>query len=130
MKHIIPAIAACALMGSAAHAVSAEEATKGEAKLAKMIEGRTAGKPTSCIPARVDSRLQIIDRTAIVYDGGKTIYVARPSDPKSLDTQDILIINRFGSQLCSQDVIRTVDRMSGFTTGVVFLGDFVPYEKP
>lgn len=103
----------------------------GEAKLAKLIEGRTAGKPVSCIPAQIDGqRLQIIDDTAVVYDGGSTIYVARPAAPDSLDTDhNILVINRFGSQLCKQDVIRTVDRYSGFTTGVVFLDDFTPYTK-
>ncbi len=39
------------------------------------------------------------------------------------------MINRFGSQLCTQDVIRTVDRYSGFTTGAVFLREFTPYKK-
>jgi hypothetical protein len=90
-------------------------------------EGRTAGRPVACIPAQVSERLKIIDRTAVVYDGGRTIYVAKPRDPRTLDTNDILVINRFGSQLCKTDVVRTVDRSSGFMTGVVFLGDFVPY---
>jgi hypothetical protein len=103
---------------------------EGEARLAAMLEGRTAGEPRSCISASVDSRLKIIDRTAVVYDAGRTIYVARPENPQSLDTQDVLIINRFGSQLCKQDVIRTADRTLGFTTGIVFLGDFVPYTRP
>jgi hypothetical protein len=92
-----------------------------------MLEGRTAGRPVACIPAQVSERLKIIDRTAVVYDGGRTIYVAKPRDPRTLDTNDILVINRFGSQLCKTDVVRTVDRSSGFMTGVVFLGDFVPY---
>ena len=95
-----------------------------------MLEGRTAGKPVSCIPAQISDRLRVIDETAVVYDGGRTVYVARPRDPKTLDSDDILVINRFGSQLCKQDVIRTIDRTSGFMTGIVFLGDFVPYSRP
>jgi hypothetical protein len=104
-------------------------AEKGEAQLAKLIAGRTAGKPRSCIPAQISTRLRVIDNTAIVYDAGKTLWVARPDDPRSLNTSDILVIKRYSSELCKQDVIHTVDRMSGFMTGVVFLNDFVPYTK-
>jgi hypothetical protein len=39
------------------------------------------------------------------------------------------VIERFGSQLCTTDIIRTVDRSGGYITGAVFLGDFVPYTK-
>jgi hypothetical protein len=60
---------------------------------------------------------------------GDTLYVARPSDPQTLRRDDILVINRFGSQLCDTDVIRTVDRNAGFMTGVLFLKKFVPYKK-
>ncbi|MGD9810771.1 MAG: hypothetical protein AB7U35_05460 [Sphingobium sp.] len=104
-------------------------ADKGEAELAKMLEGRVAGKPQSCITAWSGSDLRVIDKTALVYDAGSTIYVARPADPRSLDSNDILVIKRTGGQLCKQDIVQTIDRSSGFMTGVVFLGDFVPYKK-
>jgi len=104
-------------------------AEKGEAKLAKMLEGRVAGKPMTCIPEQDSNRLQVIDQTAVVYDGGNTVYVARPRDPRSLNANDILIIDRRTSQLCSQDVIKTVDRTSGFMTGIIFLNDFTPYTR-
>ncbi|MBO9576051.1 MAG: hypothetical protein J7494_09965 [Sphingobium sp.] len=139
MKKTIFAIAAASLALAAAAGVSAQPNghhnghgngdAKGEARLAKLLEGRVAGKPVSCISAQISDRLQIIDKTALVYDGGRTVYVARPHDSRSLDSDNILVINRFGSQLCKQDVIRTVDRYSGFMTGVVFLDDFVPYTK-
>ena len=133
MKKSLLAVAAVAFtLGSFSPAMAQprKERPTGEQRLAKMLEGRTAGKPVSCIPAQISDRLQVIDETAVVYDGGRTIYVAKPRDPRSLDSDDILIINRFGSQLCKQDVIRTVDRTSGFMTGIVFLGDFVPYSRP
>ena len=123
---------AAALLATAvgASAATDEAYAKGEARLSKLIDGRDAGKPVSCVPSGLDSqRMQVIEGTAIVYDAGSTLYVARPDDPKSLDSNNILVINRFGSQLCKQDIIRTVDRYSGFTTGVVFLGDFTPYKK-
>ena len=101
-----------------------------EARLAKLLEGRVPGKPSDCISAFDLGRMQIFDHTAIVYESGDTIWVARPSDPHSLDTSDIVVIKRTSSQLCKQDMIRTVDRTGHFTTGVVFLDDFVPYRKP
>lgn len=125
----VAAFAAAALAAGCATYDGGNGSAEGEARLAAMLEGRTAGEPQSCISATIDSRLKVIDETAVVYDAGRTIYVARPENPQSLDSQDVLVINRFGSQLCKQDVIRTVDRTLGFTTGAVFLGDFIPYTR-
>lgn len=92
-----------------------------------MLAGRTAGEPQSCISAFADDRLTVSVEAAVVYDAGDTIYVARSDNPRTLDTQTVLVIERTGNRLLKQDFVRTVDRTLGFTTGVVFLGDFVPY---
>ncbi|MGZ3271852.1 MAG: hypothetical protein ACXU71_12870, partial [Croceibacterium sp.] len=74
--------------------------------------------------------MQVIDGVAVVYDAGKTIYVARPTDPRMLGRNDALVIDRFSpSRLCVQEAMKTVDRYDGTHTGVVFLQDFVPYTK-
>ncbi|HLV07983.1 MAG TPA: hypothetical protein VKY80_09960 [Croceibacterium sp.] len=125
---IIMAGAAVALTGATA-ASAQTVAERGEAKLAQMLEGRVAGEPVKCISAPRGNRVQVIENVGIVYDAGKTIYVARAVDPKMLDHWDVPIIDRFGSQLCTNDVMRTVDRSSGHFTGAVFLDDFVPYTK-
>ncbi len=125
---IAPAAAALALTSGCA--TTGQSTADGEARLAAMLEGRVAGEPQSCINATLSNRLEVIDRTAVVYDAGSTIYVARPENPESLDASDVLVIDRFGSRICKQDVIRTLDRTLGFTTGAVFLGDFVPYSRP
>jgi hypothetical protein len=121
-------IAALALAGTAAAAATHVE--KGEARLARMLEGRTAGQPVSCITTMDPGKMQVIDGVAVVYDAGKTIYVARPTDPHMLRRTDALVIDRFsGSRLCVQEAMRTIDRYDGHITGVVFLKDFVPYTK-
>ncbi len=126
---VLAAATAMALGGTAVQAETAQE--KGEAKLAKMLEGRVAGEPVKCINTMGRDHLKIIDRTAIVYDAGRTIYVAKPSRPGNLDDSDILLIERYnGSQLCTSDMIKTLDRSGGFMTGIIFLEDFVPYTKP
>jgi hypothetical protein len=120
------AAAVLALAGAAAN--SAGKKADNEARLARMLEGRTAGEPVACIPA-IRGKLEVVDGVAMVYEAGDILYVARPTDPKVLGRDDILVIERFGGQLCHTDVVRTVDRTGGYFTGVVFLGKFVPYRK-
>jgi hypothetical protein len=132
MKTVKSLIAATALLvaGTAAHAADKPtRAEKNEARLEKLLEGRTAGEPVSCISAYQSDKLQVIEGVAMVYGSGDTIYVARPSDPRSLRWDDVMVVKRTGSQLCNTDIMRTVDRMSGFTTGVVFMDKFVPYKR-
>jgi hypothetical protein len=121
------AAAVLALAGATANAAGKVE--ENEAKLAKMLEGRKAGEPLTCISGFKGNKLEIIEGVAMVYKFGDVIYVARPTDPKALGRDDVLVIDRFGGQLCNTDVVRTVDRTGGYFTGVVFLSKFVPYTK-
>ena len=123
----IAAVSALALTGAAASAETLAE--KGEARHARMLEGRTAGEPVSCISTPRSNKLEVIEGVGVVYDAGDTIYVSRASDPKQLGRMDVVIVDRFGSQLCKTDVNRTVDRYQGHVTGVLFLSDFVPFTK-
>ena len=88
-----------------------------------------AGELVSCVTAFRTDKLQVIEKVALVYDAGDVVYVARPTDPGSLGFDDVVVINRFGGQLCHSDIIRTVSRQGGYHTGVVFLEKFVPYRK-
>jgi hypothetical protein len=106
------------------------EQTKGEKELAKLLEGRVAGEPTSCIRTPPNDRVRVIDDTAIVYGRGKTIYVNRTSRPSDIDDRDTMVISRFsGSQLCKTDTVTTIDRGSQMFSGVIFLSEFVPYTR-
>jgi hypothetical protein len=104
--------------------------SEGEARLARMLEGRVAGEPVRCIRTLPSQRMETIERTAYVYGSGHTIYVQRTRNPDQISTGDALITNRFnGSQLCRLDQVTTVDRVLGFFTGAVFFEDFVPYTR-
>lgn len=119
--------AALVLAGVAAQAADRKD---NEARLAGRLEGRSAGEPVSCITALRSDKLEVLEDVALVYDAGKVIYVARPANPGALRANDVIVINRFGGQLCHTDVIRTVDRAGGYTTGVLFLEMWVPYRRP
>ena len=133
MNILKPLIASVLMLAAGAAALAADKPTraeKSEARLAELIKGRAAGTPVNCIPGFKSDQLEVIEGVALVYGRGDTLYVARPSNPQSLRWDDVIIINRTGGQLCNTDIARTVDRMSGFTTGVLFIDKFVPYKKP
>lgn len=104
--------------------------SKGEKRLARLLEGRVAGEPIACIPSLPRDRFQIIDGTAYVYGAGDTIFVQRTRDPARIDASDTLVTNRFGpTQICRLDMMTTIDRFTGIFTGSVFFVDFVPYTR-
>ena len=130
MRKTIAAVLAAATVLSLSVGADAKPRITPEAKLAKMLEGRVAGEPQDCIfmPSIRGSR--IIDKTAIVYDAGRTLWVNRPrSGAESLDDDDILVTKLTGSSLCSIDIVELHDRYSNFYGGFVGLGEFVPYKK-
>ena len=101
-----------------------------EEQLQRELRGRVAGEPVNCVNLRTIRNSRVIDRTALVFDAGGTIYVNRPrGGAESLSSWDTQVVRPFGSQLCSIDTIKMVDPVSGSFRGIVFLGDFVPYRR-
>jgi hypothetical protein len=133
MRPLVSLLIAAALIGTGATAVTAKQQdnSKNEAKLAKLLGDRVAGKPVDCIQQYQIRSTQIIDRTAIVYDtGGGKLYVNRPRmGAESLDNDSILVTKTHSSELCSIDTIDLIDRGSRMRSGFVGLGKFVPYTK-
>lgn len=100
-------------------------------RLARVIGDRVPGKPVDCIGLSSITSSQIIEGKAIVYAVGSRLYVNEPrSGASSLHADDVLLTRTFGSQLCSIDTVRLIDRTSRFPRGFVSLGRFVPYSKP
>ncbi len=131
-NNLLTALAAASMLAApaAANEDAAAAPTKGEVKLAKLLEGRVAGEPRSCVRSLPSERIEVIDGTALVVGRGNTIYVNIPHDPESLDDSDVLVIRRTnGTSLCRLDWIETHDRFVGFYTGNVMLSDFVPYTR-
>lgn len=128
MHKIIAAIAAAATL-LAAPAADARPKQSGEEELAKLLKDREAGKPVNCIPSSQASETRVIDKTAIVYRIGGTLYVNRPVNADQLDDDDVLVTKLFGSQLCSLDTVQLHDRSNFFWSGFVGLREFVPYRK-
>jgi hypothetical protein len=133
MTGVARTIAACLTAGSlllAGVATHAKPRLSPEEALAKKLEGRVAGTPVNCIYLPRMVQAQVYDNTAIAYESGGTIWVNRPqSGANLLDDDDIMLTTPFGSQLCSVDIVRMIDRNVGFWRGTVGLGQFVPYTR-
>lgn len=128
MRRITLALACATMLLAGSAAVAAPKLTP-EQRLAKMLEGREAGKPVSCLNNWDTRDMTVLDKTALVYRSGNTIWVNRPQNARDLDDDDILVTRTSNSQLCRLDIVQTVDRTGGFMTGFVNLSDFVPYKK-
>lgn len=122
------ALAGAALLAGAG-TVQAKPRETGEERLAKRLEGRIPGPPVNCLSQSQRDDVEIIDKTALIYGSGNTIYVNRPRHPESLDSDDILVTRITGSQLCKLDLVRLRDRSSNTTFGFVTLEEFVPYRR-
>ena len=130
MRKTIAAVLAAATVLSLSVSADARPKIAPEVKLAKMLDGRVAGEPQDCIFMPTIRGSRIVDKTAIVYDAGRTLWVNRPrSGAESLDDDDILVTNLHGSSLCSIDIVSLHDRYGHFYSGFVGLGEFVPYRK-
>ena len=104
--------------------------TKGEERLAKMLEGRVAGEPQTCIHDFQSRGTTIIDRTALVFKVGDTLWVNRTRNPDAIDDDDRLVIRKFNAtRTCRYEPVTTQQRQTGFYTGNLFLTDFVPYRR-
>lgn len=129
LKHVVAAALVTVSLVASPAAFAAKKKLTGEEQLAKLLEGREAGKPVTCIQLSQADNTQIIDKTALVYRVGGTLYVNRPTNADRLDNDDILVTKTFSSQLCRLDTVQLHDRTSRMWSGFVGLQDFVPYKR-
>jgi hypothetical protein len=128
MRSILTGLAVIALLAPAVQAAPRQTA---EEKLAKALEGRTAGKPVDCIYQRDIRSSRIYDRTAILYElNNGTYYLNRPdAGASTLSWNDVLVTNTHSPQLCSIDIVHLYTSSPWMQSGFVNLGKFVPYKK-
>ncbi|MFY8142451.1 MAG: hypothetical protein ACOVMT_01040 [Caulobacter sp.] len=129
MRSMLCGVVVVAALAAASSAVAQPA---GEARLAKRLEGRTAGAPLNCIRLRDVRSSQVIDGVAIVYEmpGGRLLVNRPRSGAESLRSADILLTRTVSGELCTPEPVELIDSLSHFPRGFVSLGPFVPYTKP
>lgn len=121
-------LAACGEMDSTPKPLTEKQT----AMLAKELDGKTAGKPVSCISDFNSTNLVRISDDILLYRvSGNLVYKnnLRYACPGLARDDDIIVTEQFGTQKCRGDLIKLVDRTSGIQGPVCGLGEFVPYRK-
>jgi hypothetical protein len=125
------AIAAIAVLSASQAEVGLSP--KASQKLARALEGRTAGPPVNCISnIRGQAHMRVIDDGTILFRDQSTIYLQQPRSECSgiEDGKYSLITRKFGTgQICSGDINQLVDIGTGFQAGYCTFGPFVPYRR-
>ena len=126
---LIPSILAASLLAAGVPAMAEDKPARGEAELAQMLEGRTAGEPKRCLSDTERRSLRVIDGTALVFTSGDTLYVNRPDGARFLDWSDVPVFKIWGNQLCEKDSVELRDSASLMPGPFLFMGEFVPYRR-
>lgn len=127
LSSTVAAISAALLVSSTAPA--RDNGQGSAAKVARALEGRTAGVPVSCISDR--ATMHVVDDWTILYRDRGTIYVQKPSGGcHGLSNSMSLVRNQFvTTRICRGDINQIVDLRTGFGTGACVFTEFVPYRK-
>jgi hypothetical protein len=108
-------------------------AAKSAQELARALEGRTAGRPVTCIPNfRGQARMQVLDDQTIIFRDGATVYLQRPrSQCNGLDNGGYALVTKLhgSQQICAGDIHQLIDLTTGVYGGSCVFSDFVPYRK-
>lgn len=96
----------------------------------RMLDGKTAGAPVSCLPTHGTPSSVASDGALVFRVNAKLAYRNDMNGCRVRD-DDILITNLYGNpRLCRGDIARLVDRASRLHSGSCAFGEFVPYRTP
>lgn len=106
---------------------------KSAEKLAKALEGRTAGQPAMCVPnLHGQARMQVIDDGTILFRDGSTIYLQRPAGGcPGIESRGYTLVSRKVGQhqICRGDIQQLVELQTGIQGGTCVFSEFIPYRK-
>ena len=103
-----------------------------EAQLAKLVEGRVAGKPVDCINMGLSGSndSQKIPGIAMAYRQGTTWYVSHFQEGCPELREDTIVVTKLhSSQLCRGDIADLLLSGANIPVGSCIVGSFTPYTK-
>lgn len=134
MRNILVASAAAVVLAACSTATEPPMRTaQDQAKYLKLIEGRVAGTPMSCLPSWNADDMRVIDDQTIVFgQRSSRVYVANLRSPcNNVGQPGFALVTRTpGSGMCSGDIATVVQTSSGITAGSCVIGTFTPYTRP
>lgn len=129
MRSIPLLLAAAVLTGCMTQPPPATRSAEAEAEFQKLIAGKVAGQPITCLPSYKRNEMVTIDDGTVAFKNGRTVYVNKLiGECSGLDSGFYaLVTNSSGPGLCRGDIARVTDVRTGMTAGSCAMGDFVPY---
>jgi hypothetical protein len=132
MMRSLTIFAGAAAIGAAVAAVAAPTPTprpKAQEAYARLLAGKTAGEPVSCIDTRVQQPQLSAYGTKLIYRMSRNlVYVSETQGGcEGVARGDALVTRQFQTRLCQGDIARTIDFPARVETGSCALGQFVPY---
>lgn len=138
MRSLLIPLAAMTLVGCAGSGSRTPDKPLGEQvsydsgqKLDQALAGLTPGKPESCLPQTRTPSSSSYGRT-IVYRYSRNLMYRNDMGPgceRMGNSGDVMVASTPMGRFCRGDIVRLVDRVSGFPTGSCSFGDFIPYRK-
>lgn len=125
---ILPAIVL--LGGTAVGATQSSAVARADRALANELKDRTPGAPTTCVNASSVSGPQIIDHDTLLYREGRTVWRSElPSECRSMEPGNTLVIEVNGGQICQNDRFRVIEPGMSIPSQYCRFGKFTPYRK-
>jgi hypothetical protein len=99
--------------------------------LANAKKGLVPGKPVDCITLfRPKYNTEMIGDAILYRFNNRLAYINETAGGCSPSTQpDVLVVVNTSAQLCRGTLVRTVNPVTGITTGGCTLGSFTPYSR-
>jgi hypothetical protein len=111
----------------------AMRSAENQARFERLLAGKVAGPPVSCLPSTRANDMTVIDEDTVLFrQGSSRVYVGHIAGGCNMLGQGgyALVTRQVGSSgLCHGDIATVVDTHSGFTVGSCVIGDFVPYSS-
>jgi hypothetical protein len=131
MRSICPIVVGLALASCATQPPPPRTA-QAQVQLDKLIAGKRAGAPITCLQHyRADDMVRIDDST-IAFRQGSRVYVNHLNGECSNLSNSFyaLVTKGNGMGLCHGDIAEVRDVQTGTLVGACGLGDFIPYSRP
>ena len=107
---------------------------KAQEKLSRLLAGKVAGPPVSCLPSYRQKDMTVIDDYTIAFrDGVDRVWINKPHGGCNLLASGsyALVTHGVGGMgLCRGDIGNVVDSMNHVTVGSCVMSDFIPYTTP
>jgi hypothetical protein len=133
---VIPVLMTCAVLASctAGPPTPLVRAPDKQAEFAQLLAGKVPQRPITCLPHYAAYDMRAIDEATVAFrDGTRRTYVMHMNPGcNNLGTGNVALVTRQVSSpnMCSGDIVTTMDTLSRMTVGSCTIGDITPFVRP